>query len=463
MSSITEKDNNNQNNEKIEMIRGDPKIALRTIAWPMIITLVLNMAYNMIDRIWVAGLGSDPLAALGFVTPLFIIIGGIANGFGAGANSLISRYIGAKNRSKASNSALHGILIGIILSILIPLIFLPKLDYILTLMGASNVLSYANEYSFIIICGSFTLIFNGILSSELRAEGDVKRATIALISTGIINMIIDPIFIYTFNLGVRGAAIATILSAAIAMLLMIYWMFIQKDTYVNLTKEEFHFDKIISKQLISVAIPASVEQLIISVISIAGNVMLAMVTTTTVIAGYTAAWSVVQVGMMTSVGIGTAAITVAGVSYGARDFNKLNTTCSYSIKLSLLIAIIIVIIMEVFAPQVALLFSYTSSSVHLSDIIIESLRILALFLLAVPIGICCASVFQGIGKGTISLILTLLREAVLVLIFSILFIFTFGFGAYGWYYGLVLGVALGSLIALIVLKYYLRRLIKYNT
>ena len=213
--------NNNEKNDKVDLIRGDPKIAIKAIAWPMIITLVLNMVYNMVDRVWVAGLGSDPLAAIGFVTPLFIIIGGIANGFGAGANSLISRYIGANKKDSADNSALHGVIIGLILSILIPLILLPCLENLLIVMGASSVITYAKPYAAIIILGSFTLIFNGILSSELRAEGDVKRATTALIFTGVLNMIIDPIFIYTLNLGVEGAALATILSATVATCLML--------------------------------------------------------------------------------------------------------------------------------------------------------------------------------------------------------------------------------------------------
>ena len=436
--------NNNEKNDKVDLIRGDPKIAIKAIAWPMIITLVLNMVYNMVDRVWVAGLGSDPLAAIGFVTPLFIIIGGIANGFGAGANSLISRYIGANKKDSADNSALHGVIIGLILSILIP------------------VITYAKPYAAIIILGSFTLIFNGILSSELRAEGDVKRATIALIFTGVLNMIIDPIFIYTLNLGVEGAALATILSATVATCLMLYWMFIKKDTYLSFKIKEFHYNAKITKELIAVALPASVEQLIISVLTIIGNLILSIVATTTIIAGYTAAWSVIQVGMMTSVGIGTAAITVGGVAYGARDYEKLKTTCYYSIKLSMIIAIAIVILIEIFAPQIALLFSYSTSSAHLGVIITETLRILALFLLGIPLGLCSACVFQGMGKGTISLILTVIRELILVLLLTLIFTFVFGLAQYGLYYGLVLGVAIGSIIGFIVFKYYLKRLIKYK-
>ncbi len=453
---------NNNSNEKVDLIRGDPKIAIRAIAWPMVLTLVLNMIYNMVDRIWVAGLGSDPLAALGFVTPLFIIVGGLANGFGAGANSLISRYIGADDKHNATNSAWHGVLIALIISLAIPIILLPCLNQILTIMGAGSVLTYAKPYAAIIIIGSFTIVFNGILSSELRAEGDVKRATIALTFTGILNIIIDPIFIYTLGWGVDGAAIATILSALAATLLMIYWMFIKKDTYVNLEKSEFNYNNKILKQLISVSLPASVEQIIISLISIIMNAMLITVANTTVVAAYTAAWSIIQVGIMPAVGIGTAAITIAGVAYGARDYEKLKAACFYAIKLGLIISFIITIILEIFAPQVAFIFSYSSTSENLGNLITEILRIIAIFILGVPVGLSCASVFQGMGKGTISLILTILRELVLVLVFAFVFTFLFSIGAYGIYYGLVLGSIIGSIIALGAFLVYYDRIKKFR-
>lgn len=452
----------NSSNDKIDLIKGDPKKAIRTLAWPMILMLILNMVYNMVDRVWIAGLGSDPLAAIGFVTPLFIILGGIANGFGAGANSLISRYIGAEDKKNANNSGIHGVLIGIILSIIIPIILLPFLDKLLVIIGAGSVLKYASEYATIITLGSFTIILNGILSSQLRAEGDVKRATIALICTGVINLIIDPIFIYVLDLGVNGAAIATILSAFIATLMMIYWMFIKKDTYVNLSKDQFNFDMEIVKKLISVAIPASVEQLIISLISIIMNAMLIAVSTTTVVAAYTASWSIVQIAMMPAVGIGTATITVAGVSYGARDFDRLKESCYYSIKLGLLISIILVIIMELFAPQLAYIFSYSANSGNLGSLIAEILRIISLFIIGIPVGLSCAFVFQAMGKGTISLLLTLLRELILVIVFSYLLTFTFGLGEYGIYYGMVLGAIIGSLIGLLVFEIYYKKIKKFS-
>lgn len=94
---------------------------------------------------------------------------------------------------------------AVALSILLPLILLPFLDNIIVLIGASEVVEYAKPYATIVIVGSFAILFNGILSSQLRAEGDIKRATIALVATGVVNLILDPIFIYTLGLGVEGA------------------------------------------------------------------------------------------------------------------------------------------------------------------------------------------------------------------------------------------------------------------
>ena len=128
----------------------------------------------------------------------------------------------------------------------------------------------------------------------------------------------------------------------------------------------------------------------------------------------------------------------------------------------MIIGLILVILIEIFAPQIAFLFSYSASSANLGTIITETLRILALFLLGVPLGLCSACVFQGMGKGTISLVLTVIRELLLVLVFAVVLTFVFGLGQYGLYFGLILGVTLGSILGFIVFKYYLNRLVKFK-
>ena len=103
-------------NENIEIITGDPKRAIRKLSVPMMISMLLIMLYNIADSIWVSGLGPDALAAIGFITPLFMVLVGLGNGIGAGANSLIARYIGAENYPQANNAGLHAILLSVIVS-----------------------------------------------------------------------------------------------------------------------------------------------------------------------------------------------------------------------------------------------------------------------------------------------------------------------------------------------------------
>lgn len=134
-SDKIENQNISQNNDitnRISLITGDPKKAIRNLSVPMIISMLLLMAYNLADSIWVAGLGSDALAALGFITPVFMIVIGLGTGLGAGANSLISRCIGAKNKKDADNAAIHSIFITIIISVVLTIFVLIFLEDILS-------------------------------------------------------------------------------------------------------------------------------------------------------------------------------------------------------------------------------------------------------------------------------------------------------------------------------------------
>ena len=190
------------------------------------------MLNNIIDSVWVAGLGSDPLAAIGYITPLFMILVGVGNGIGAGANSLISRFIGAKDKKGADSATAHSLILSIIISIGFMVLFIAILDPILKIMGASEVLNYCKEYGVVLFIWTFSLIIPTIIGGIFRAEGDVNRATLPLAVTAIANMILDPIFIYGLNQGLAGAALATGIAGLIGLLMQIYWIYVKKNTYL---------------------------------------------------------------------------------------------------------------------------------------------------------------------------------------------------------------------------------------
>ena len=446
--------------KRISLITGNPKKAIRSLAMPMIISMLLMMAYNLADSIWVAGLGSNALAALGFITPVFMIIVGIGNGLGAGATSLIARCIGAENKKGADNAAIHSLIMTLIAAVVLTIAILISLPEILTVMGAGESLGLAVQYGQIVFGGLIFLILSSVASGILRAEGDVKRATYAMAATAILNIILDPIFIYSLGMGVAGAAWATVISSSVASALIIYWLVLKRNTYVSLSMKDFKTNFKVVKDILGVGMPASAEFLIMSILGIILNIILVTTGGTDAVAVYTAGWRVVNIAMIPAIGIGTAAITVAGAAYGAKKYGNVSTALNYSVKLGVSIAAVTSIITYIFAPNISGIFAYSSQSAFLAPSIASFLQVMCLFYILVPLGITASSIFQAMGKGTTSLILTIIREVAFISVFAYLFAFVLGIGSQGVWWGIVVGGACGCILAYLWARTYINRLKK---
>ena len=448
--------------KNIEMITGDPKKAIIKLAIPMMVSMLLIMLYNIADSIWVAGLGPDALAAVGFITPLFMVLVGLGNGIGAGANSLIARYIGAENVKEANNAGLHGILLAVIISVVFTIIIEVFMVPILEMMGAGATIQYAMDYSYIIFGFLFIFVYSGVASAIFRSEGDMRRATIAIAVTAIMNIILDPIFIYVLNLGIAGAAWATVISATVSCVVMSYWIWGKKDLYLDLSLKNFKYSSKMIVDNLQVAIPSTLESLVFSILAIIVNTMLVMAADTTAVAVYTASMRIVQFAMIPLLGLGTAVLTVSGVAYGAHNHVNLKTAHSYSIKVGFAISIAIGIVMFIFSSQLAAMFSYTEASAVLSPQIAQAISVLSLFVLAIPHGMMSSMMFQGVGKGTYSLLITLLRSLILESVFAYLFCFIFGWGVTGIYAGVVFGCFVGGTVGYIWAKFFIRKFTKIS-
>lgn len=443
--------------EEIDLIVNHPKKAINKLALPIIISNLFMTLNNIIDGIWVAGLGPESLAAVGFVTPLFFAFVGIANGLGAGSNSLIARCIGAEKYHDAGNSAIHSIMLCFIATAISTVVILIILKPLLLMMGAGEVIDYALSYGYIVLGGVFSLFIPAMLAAIFRSQGEIERASYPLMLTAIINMILDPIFIYVIGWGITGAAIATVLAATLAMLPMIYWMFYKKDSFLEIRLSEYKRDLSIYKDILVVGIPASLEQFILSFVSILMNYWLTLLSGTVAVAAYTATWRLISIGISPLIGIGVAALTVGGAAYGARNLDNLKTALNYGVKLGLISSVIICSFFFIFAEPLSFIFSYSASSAVLSDRVVEALRILCFFILFMPLGILAGNIFQSMGKGTISLILTILRTFILEVLFAGLFAFVFNLADIGIYMGIVCGMALGSILGYVYINYYLRK------
>ncbi len=445
--------------EGIALLMGDPKRAILRLAWPMIAAMLLMSTYNIVNAIWVAGLGSDALAAVGFVTPLFMILIGLSNGLGAGVASVISRRIGAKDRKGADNAAVHALILVIILSatLTVPLILLT--GPIVTLFGAGDTAGLATEYGQIIFLGMILILFTNIAYAILRAEGDATWAMYVMGASAVLNIILDPLLIYTAGMGIAGAAWGLIFSLVTVSCVLLYWFFIKRDTYVTISFTAFSWDKKTMQDILGVGLPASVEFFLMSILAIFINGMLVSIAGTDAVAVYTAGWRVVFFAIIPLIAIATAVISVAGASYGARRFNNLKTVHTFSVMLGIVIALITSALTYFFAGDIAIIFTYSPESAHLGPHIAAFLAVMCFFYPFVPPGVMSGSIFQATGKGMTSLVLTVLRSLIFITIFAYLFGITLGWGEVGIWWGIVAGDILGGIVAYTWARYYISRLI----
>ena len=447
------------NAEGISLLMGDPKKAIVKLSGPMIVAMFLMSTYNIINAIWVAGLGSDALAAVGFVTPLFMILVGVGNGLGAGVASVISRRIGAKNKEGADNAAVHALLLTIVLSAIftIPLILLTS--PIVSLFGAGKTAGLATEYGQVVFLGIVLILFTNIAYAILRAEGDTKRAMYVMGVSSVLNMILDPLLIYTAGMGIAGAAWGMLISLAVVSGVLLYWFFIRRDTYVTISYSSFSYDKKTARDILGVGLPASTEFFLMSILAIFINSMLVTVAGTDGVAIYTAGWRVVFFAIIPLVAIGTSVISVAGAAYGARQFTKIRTAHTFSITLGIAISLAISAITFLFARQIATIFTYSPASAHLAPEIAAFLATMCFFYPFVPPGIMSGSVFQATGKGLTSLIITILRNLIFIAVFAYLIGIVLGFGEHGIWWGIVAGDILGGIVSFVWARVYISRLL----
>lgn len=434
-------------NKNIELMRGNPETAVRKLAIPVMISMLLTASYNIIDGIWITGLGEAAIAGIGFVTPIFMILNGVSVGLGSGATSSISRFVGAHDKNRASDSAAHSIIILFIASIILTLIFLVIQEPLLRIYGASGTaLEEALSYSTPLFLGLIGIMFANGASGILRGEGDMKRAMYAVVVSVILNAILDPIFIYTFGLGAAGAAIATVLSSLISAVVILYWLLVKKDTYVDINLRKFKFNSKITKNILKVGIPASLDMFIMSIAVALYLIFITIISGDYGVAAYTSGQRIYLFAIMPLTAIGTAVVAVCGSAFGAENGDYLSRAHKYGAKFGILFGLAVTIIVVIFATPIASIFAYTPETSHLVSGIALFLQFAFLSIPLTGAGMASSFLYQGIGRGVTSLFFTIFREVICTVILTYLFGIVLGWGLIGIWIGLAVGRSIASIV-----------------
>ena len=441
-------------NKNVELMRGEPEIAVRKLAIPIMISMLLTASYIIVDGIWVAGLGQAAIAGIGFVTPIFMILNGVSVGLGNGATSSISRAVGAKDHERANKSATHALLIFVLASLLLTVVLLFIQEPLIKTYGASGQsLAEGLKYGTPLFLGLFGFMLANGGSGILRGEGDMTRAMYAMIVSVVLNFILDPIFIYILNLGSAGASLATIISSLGSATVIMYWILIKKDTYVHVTFKDFEFDSKIFIDILKVGIPASLDMFMMSLAMSIYLIFISSIAGEYGIAAFTSGQRLFLFAIMPLNAIGSAVAAVSGSAYGARNADYLSRAHYYGTNFAMAFGLVMVFILVVFAPQLSLIFAYTPETANLVPEITNFLRIASFGLLLVGIGIPSSFMYQGIGRGTTSLAWTIIREVIFMVSFTYLFGIVLNWGLIGIWTGLAVGRMLASFLNFIYARY----------
>jgi len=439
--------------ERIEKFIAQPRKALCTLALPIIIGMIVQVMYNIVDTAFVGRLGAEAIAALTFSFPLFFVLISLNSGISVGMNSRISRYLGEKDFRQAENTAMHGLLISLVFGTAVFILGMIFLKQLFLLFGASNsVLILALGYMRIILVAIFFMFPAYVFNSIFSAQGDTKTPMKIQITTLILNMVLDPIFIYFLGLGVKGAATATLISFVLALILSFY--FIKKKSYLKIKFSSFKYTPALVKEIFKVGFPATLMLLLMSIYYIFINRLMAYFGVTTV-----AAFGIVSrlesVAVMPVVGFAIALLTLIAMFYGAKRYDLLKKITWDAIKIMLSFTIFIGFLFFLFPRMFLILFTNQSD---LLDLASNYIRVEVLVFPFIVITMVVSRALQGMGYGLPGLIINLCRLIVVALPLAYIFVYMFNYGYLSIAVATIIGGIVSSIIAVVWLELKIKKI-----
>ncbi|MGH4051183.1 MAG: MATE family efflux transporter [Clostridium sp.] len=395
---------------------------------PAITGMIVNALYNIVDRIYIGhieGVGSYALSGLAITFPISVIIMAFAMLVGIGASAVISIRLGEKNVKVADDILGNAFVLITIISLLVSIVGILFLDKILILFGASgNSIIYAKEYIQIILMGA---VFQNIgfgINNIIRAEGNPKMAMFTMVFGAIINIILDPIFIFVFDMGIQGAAIATIISQIVNTILVLkYFTSKSSNSVLKIKKINLKLDVKIIKDIFAIGVAPFSMQIASSLVAILYNKGLYTYGGDLAIASMGILNSISMIIFMPIFGISQGIQPIIGYNYGAKLYPRVIKVLKLAITFGTLLAIIGFIGVQLFAKP--LIGIFVGDNPDLIKLGARGLRIDLMFLPILGFQILGASYFQAINEAKTSMLLSILRQVIvlipLILILPIFF------------------------------------------
>ena len=385
---------------------------------PAITGMIVNALYNIVDRIYIGhikGVGSAALSGLAITFPISVIIMAFGMLVGLGACSVISIRLGERNKEEADNILGNALILITIISLVIGLLGVLFLNKLLILFGASqNSLPYAKAYIQIILLGS---VFQNVgfgINNIIRAEGNPKMAMLTMVFGALINIVLDPILIFGFNMGVQGAAIATVVSQAFNTLWVLkYFTFKNSGSILKIKKHNLKLNAHIVKDIFAIGMAPFSMQIASSLVAILYNKGLYTYGGDLAIAAMGILNSISMLIFMPIFGISQGIQPIIGYNYGAKLYPRVLKVLKLAITFGTVIAIIGFICVQLFSEK--LIGVFVGNNPALINLGARGLRIDLIVLPILGFQILGASYFQATNEAKISMVLSILRQVIVLI------------------------------------------------
>lgn len=433
---------------------------MRKFSIPCIISMLVNSLYNIVDQVFIGqGVGMLGNGATNVVFPISMVALAISLMIGDGASAYLSLKLGEKKSKEAARGIGNGITLSIVLSILLTIVFLVFLNPFLTLFGCTdNLREYAVNYGRIIVLGLPFVMIGTALNSMIRSDGSPKYSMISMVIGAVLNIILDPIFIFKFHMGVEGAAIATVISQFVTFLLNV--LYIRKFQSISLSKQSFFIKTGISKSVLMLGISSFITQMsFVIVVSVENNLLgkYGLVTkygSEIPITVFGIVMKISQILNSIVIGLAVGCQPIFGYNYGAQKYERVKSTLKYVLGISVIITTISLLLFQTIPDQLILLFG--SGDANYMEFAEYTFRIYLMLVVCIGIQIPSGIFFQAIGKSSKSAILSLSRQ-VLFLIPS-MFLLGHFFGLMGILYAGPVADGLSFLLAILFLTLEMRKM-----
>lgn len=398
------------NENRIKILKEeDIDKALFKLGIPMVISLLVAALYNVVDTYFVSSLGKEAVAAVSVAFPIQLIFLGIGLTFGAGAGSYISRLLGGNNKKEASIVATVALISSAILGIITAIALFCYLEGVLKFMGAiPSIMKISKSYTEIFIVGGVLGAINVTLGNLVVAQGAAKISLKAMLSGSISNMVLDPIFIFGLNLGVRGAAIATLIARVITSLMYLIY-FIGDKNLIEIKLSNFKPTLTIYKEVLNIGISMLILQ-ILQTISVSKISYAASFYGEEAIAAMGIVLRIVTLGTNVVFGYMKGLQPLAGFNYGAKNYERVREAIKASIKWIGVFCIVWTLIIYVFAPSILSIFG---TDENVLNIAVPALRAGVIMFITFGFQFTYSTLYLSMGKALGGVFLNSLRQGII--------------------------------------------------